>query len=101
MAAGPANFVGSMTIAANTAVGLFATTSADGSTANFTAGTVSLQGVPDDCGLCQVQSATSPSIETAYELPASGSFSVGGAEVFLYNPSSASITFTVRFASTA
>lgn len=90
------NYVGAVTITAGTAVDLFATTGVPAA-----AGVWSLQGVLTQWGLCQVNSATSPSAETAYALPADETLAVGSTAVFLYNPSAASITFNARFSSTA
>jgi hypothetical protein len=90
------NYVGSVTLAANTAVGLFGSASP---TISPTTGVWSLQGIPDGFGICQVNSASSPSTEVAYTLPSSWTFQTGSAEIFLYNPTNESVTFTVRFAS--
>lgn len=101
MAGTGVNFVGSVTIAANTAVGLFTTTAVNSSVP--LAGVWTFQGVASNWGLCQVQSATSPSTESAYAFSESETFAVGGSptDVYIYNPSAASVTFTARFASTS
>jgi hypothetical protein len=93
------NFVGAVTIAANTAVGLFANSGANSGTP--VAGVWALQGVLSEWGLCQVQGTSGPSTEVAYELPLDETFQTGGAEIYLYNPTGNSITFNARFASTS
>lgn len=82
------NYVGSLTIAAGATVGVFTGTSQTAAAANLT-----LANVPDNGGLVQVNSSAG----TGASIPLqNGTIQVGGAEVYLKNTTSASITFQVR-----
>jgi hypothetical protein len=86
------NYVGSVTLAASTTVGLFATTSI-----TATAGVFEIFG-GGASGLVQVPSS---SVSTPTYPVTGGPFAAGGAELYIRNTTASSITFSVRFASTS
>lgn len=88
------NFIGSVTIAANTTVDLFATT---GVTA--AAGVWQFFSMPIAGGIAQVDTSSAPSGQIQYPI-VEGSQHVGAAAFYVANTTSASITFEVRFTAT-